>query len=142
MDSTLARRIAHVSHGGSRDRHGEPVIEHVRRVVAAVPAEARAVAWLHDVLEKSATTLATLRAQGLTDAESDALALLTRTGHESYERHVQRIADAPGASGRLARTVKLADLDDHLARRPAPGDPPYDWARRHIAGATLAQASA
>ena len=29
-----------------------------------------------------------------------------------------RIARAPGPAGRLARTVKLADLDDHL-RAPA-----------------------
>ena len=47
-----------------------------------------------------------------------------------------RIAHAPGPAGHLARTVKLADIDDHLGREPAarhPAAPPYAWARRHIA---------
>jgi hypothetical protein len=43
------------------------------------------------------------------------------------------MAYARGAAGRLARVVKLADLDDHIARPWVTGDPPYAWARRHIA---------
>jgi Phospholipase_D-nuclease N-terminal len=50
-----------------------------------------------------------------------------------YELYILRVAYAPGAAGRLARVVKLADLDDHLARPWHPGDPPYAWARRHVA---------
>jgi hypothetical protein len=65
--------------------------------------------------------------------ELAALELLTRQAGESYELYILRIAYAPGAAGRLARVVKLADLDDHLARAWEPGDPPYAWARRHIA---------
>jgi hypothetical protein len=35
-------------------------------------------------------------------------------------------------AGRLARRVKLADLDDHLAHATIPGDaPPYAWASEH-----------
>jgi hypothetical protein len=37
------------------------------------------------------------------------------------------------AVARNVALVKLADLDDHLARPWDPGDPPYAWARRHIA---------
>ena len=70
---------------------------------------------------------------GATDVERDALDLLTRQAGESYELYILRIAYAPGAAGRLARRVKLADLDDHLARPWDSGDPPYAWARRHIA---------
>jgi hypothetical protein len=65
--------------------------------------------------------------------ESAALELLTRQDGESYELYILRVAYARGDPGRLARVVKLADLDDHIARPWVAGDPPYAWARRHIA---------
>jgi hypothetical protein len=65
--------------------------------------------------------------------ELGALALLTRQAGESYELYILRLAYARGAAGQLARVVKLADLDDHLTRAWVAGDPPYSWARRHIA---------
>ena len=133
MDSAVARNVAHYSHLQQRDRRGERIVEHVARVVAAVPEEAQTLAWLHDVLEHSPTTTAELRRRGLTGVELDALDLLTRQAGESYELYILRVAYAPGAAGRLARLVKLADLDDHLARAWEPGDPPYAWARRHVA---------
>jgi hypothetical protein len=133
MDAAVARNVAHYSHVQQRNRHGERIVEHVARVVAAVPEEAQTLAWLHDVLEHSPTTTAELRGHGLTSVELAALELLTRQAGESYELYILRIAYAPGAAGRLARLVKLADLDDHLARPWDPGDPPYAWARRHIA---------
>jgi hypothetical protein len=133
MDAVNARNVAHYSHVEQRDRHGEPIVEHVARVVAAVPEEAQTLAWLHDVLEHSPTTTAELRGHGLTSVELAALMLLSRQAGESYELYILRVAYAPGAAGRLARVVKLADLDDHLARAWEPGDPPYAWARRHIA---------
>src|SRR5689334_8381540 len=133
MDQFVARSIAHYSHTDQRDRHGEPIVEHVARVAAAVPAEAQALAWLHDVLERSTTTPEELCAQGLTPDELAALELLTRQPDEPYEAHALRIAYARGAGGRLARLVKLADLDDHIAHPWNVGDPPYSWARRHVA---------
>jgi hypothetical protein len=69
----------------------------------------------------------------LTPVELAALDMLTRRAGESYELYVLRLAYAPGAAGRLARTVKLADLDEHIAHAWVPGAPPYEWARRHIA---------
>lgn len=61
------------------------------------------------------------------------LDLLTRRADESYELHVLRIAYAPGPEGRTARLTQLAELDNCIARPWSPGDPPYAWARRHIA---------
>ena len=43
MDAAVARSIAQYSHAGGVDRFGEPIIEHVERVAAAVRPEARAV---------------------------------------------------------------------------------------------------
>jgi hypothetical protein len=140
VDEDVARRIAQRVHAGQRDRFGEPMGEHVARVAAAVPPEARATAWLHDVPERSAVSAEELRAQGLTVHELDALELLTRDPAECYELYALRIANAGGEAGRLARTVKLADLDAHIAHGDAPPDaPPYAWARRRIA---VAQARA
>src|SRR4051794_27136277 len=114
MDATVARNIAHYSHRDTRDRFDELVVEHVERVAAIVPEKARAIAFLHDVLEQTATGRDELVANGLTDVELVALELLTRAPDESYEAYCLRIAWAPGQAGTLARAVKLADLDDHL----------------------------
>ena len=133
MDATTAREVAERAHHGARSRFGEPLTDHVARVQAAVPEEARAIAWLHDVLERSDVALAELRFLGLTATELETLELLTHAETESYELHVLRIARATGPAGRLARMVKLADLDDHLAHAALPaGAPPYAWARRRI----------
>ena len=133
MEPAVARNIAHYSHGYERDRFGELVVEHVARVAAAVPQDAEVTAWLHDVLEGSDTSPTELRHVGLTAVELAALKLLMRVPSEVYELYVLRIAHAPGEEGRLARSVKLADLDDHLAYEGiSDSAPPYAWARRHI----------
>lgn len=53
----------------------------------------------------------------LNNHESAVLALLNRRPKESYRRYVMRIAQVHGEPGRIARTIKLADLDDHLRQR-------------------------
>jgi hypothetical protein len=140
VEPEIARGIAYYSHHGRRDRLGELRIEHVVRVVAAVPPSARTTAWLHDVLEHSDTRPATLREEGMTALEEEALGLLTRAQDERFELHMLRIAHAPGPAGDVARAIELAELDDLLAQSaedPLRWDlPPYAWARRHIAGAT------
>ena len=132
MEVEIARQIARRVHDGQVNRSGEPVIEHLERVAEAVPVEARALAYLHDVLEWSDATASELHICGLSVAECSALQLLTRSGGERYQTYIERIAGAGGIEGRLARTIKLADLDDHLAH-PGPGQAPdYAWARAMI----------
>jgi len=137
MDAETARSIATAAHIDQRTRAGELLLEHLRRVAESVNADDRATAWLHDILERSDETPDRLRACGLTAVEQDALALLTHPAEESYELYALRVAFAPGEAGRLARRVKLADLEDHLRRAGLPDDPPYAWARRHISGTLL-----
>jgi hypothetical protein len=109
------------------------VIDHVKRVAAAVPPDARATAWLHDLFELCPTAGRRLRARGLSPTELEALQLLTHAAGEPYEVYVRRIAATPGPAGRLARIVKLADLEDHLAHPSIPADaPPYAWAREQL----------
>ena len=76
---TRARSIAHNSHRHQRDRFDDLVVEHLQRVAAAGPPEARATAWLHDVLESDGIDAAELRYSGLTPVELGALDLLTRS---------------------------------------------------------------
>jgi hypothetical protein len=136
MDELVAREIACRHHAGQYDRAGEPLIEHVARVAASVPPGTRPVAWLHDLLERTAVRLAELEADGLSAVERAALELLTRGPDEPFASYVLRIVYAPGPAGELARTIKAADLRDHIeaerAGRVAVGAPPYQWALRHL----------
>jgi hypothetical protein len=133
MDPTVAAAVATRAHLDQPDRFGGRLIDHVERVAGVVPSEARAVAWLHDVVERTDVDVEVLRRLGLTPLEEAALDLLTRRAGEDYELFTLRIACAGGDAGRLARTVKRADLEDHIATAPPDGDrPPYAWALRHI----------
>ena len=132
VDIDTARKVACSVHADQMTRFGEPLIDHVDRVARAVPDEARALAYLHDALERSDMTCNALRAYGLTAVECSALKLLTRDAGESYTAYVERIAHAPGVAGRFARTVKVADLDDHLRHRITTHAPDYAWARAVI----------
>ena len=133
VEPEIAHTIASQNHVGQRNRFGDPVIDHVERVVAAVPADARTTALLHDLLELCPTARWQLRRKGLTRTEQEALELLTHAPGEPYEVYIRRIADAPGPAGRLARIVKLADLEDNLAHPSIPPEaPPHAWARQRL----------
>lgn len=133
MTTSAARRLAEGVHAGTLDRYGQPLLDHVRRVAAQSPPEARAVAWLHEAFECSDLEPQDLRAAGLAEAQVRAIELLTRTPSgdpAEYEAHVHRIAQAPGRAGELARAVKRADLRDRLRHQgacpsTAPARPPY-----------------
>jgi hypothetical protein len=97
------------------------------------PPDARATALLHDLYQLCPTARWQLRGKDLTHTELDALELLTHAMDEPYEAYVRRIANAPGPAGLLARIVKLADVEDHLAHPVIPADaPPYAWARDQL----------
>ena len=131
METRHARAIAERLHAGHHEEDGTPVIRHVERVAYAVPEEARAVAWLHELLEWTDVTERELLLAGLTDDELRALRLLNRATDSrsvgSYLGHLDLIARAAGSSGRLARIVKTADLQDrclHPRVRPDGWSPP------------------
>jgi hypothetical protein len=136
MDPTVSSALARRAHFAQTDRSGGSLFDHVARVASAMPPGAGTVAWLHDILERTETEIGELRRDGLTPLEEAALLLLTRRDGEPYESYILRVAFARGDAGRLARLVKRADLDDHIANSPpAAGAPPYSWARRHIENA-------
>jgi hypothetical protein len=105
---------------------GTPLLEHVRRVVRLVPADAQAVAYLHEALGWPAVAEEELLMEGLESEELRALRLLNRT-HDScsdsvYLAHLHLIARAAGRAGPLARVVKVADLQDHCLHPRARAD--------------------
>jgi hypothetical protein len=132
VDPALAHQIARERLAGHTTRAGEPFIDHVERVAADVAHPARTAAYLHDVLEHTDTSPDELAELGLDPLELATLNLLTRHHDESFEAHALRVAYAKGPEGVLARAVRRADLDDHLARMPATATEPYYWARRHV----------
>ena len=85
------------------------------------------------MLEGSLTSKADPRGHGMTAGSWRPSSCPRARPTSPTSSHILGIAYARGPAGRLARLVKLADLDDHLARPWAAGDPPYAWARRHVA---------
>lgn len=133
MNANVARAVARELHAGQVGRSGEPLIDHVERVARAVPPDIRHLAYLHDVLERADGATEVLGERGLTDEEWSVLTLLARRPTESYRAYVRRVARADGTPGRVARTIKLADLKDHLAHtRVRGGAPNYAWALEQI----------
>ena len=132
LDEDRARVLAARLHRGQRDGAGAPLIDHVARVAAAVTADARVAAWLHEVFEYTPTSEEDLLAEGVSTEELRALRLLTRDrasrSSTRYLGHVRLIADAVGPGADIARQVKHADLVDRAAHPTGVGggwSPPY-----------------
>lgn len=56
----MAHALASRTHLGQRNRFGDAVVAHRERVAARVPRDARALAWLHDVVERTDASSAEL----------------------------------------------------------------------------------
>ena len=122
-----AIRVALTAHAGQVDKGGQPYILHPLRVMLAckTPTE-QAVAALHDVVEDSGLSLASI--ETLFGGEiAEAVDALTRREGEIYAHFIERCAANP-----LARTVKLADLADNMDLGRLGRDPTIDDARRQI----------
>ena len=162
IDAQRAQSIAEWLHEGQWDAHGGSLLDHIGRVAATVPPDARVAAWLHEVLERTSIPEVDLLADGLTTAELRAIRLLSRAGaarsDAGYLAHVELIARAAGPGAGLAREVLRADLADRAAHRSdATGAwaPPYELGlamlerfapasagQLHAIGMTTARASA
>jgi (p)ppGpp synthase/HD superfamily hydrolase len=107
---TIAKRIATQAHQGQVDKAGQPYIWHPEFVASQVTGdEAKAVAWLHDVIEDTPITFDDLRAEGLSETVIEAVTALTKREDESYEMYLGRVAANP-----IAKAVKLADLKHNM----------------------------
>ncbi len=136
MDVKVDRSVAWRTHVGQLSRSGEPLIDHVDSVARALPAGSQALTYLHDIPERADQTTKVLLEHGLSTEDYGVLALLPRRHMESYRAHVMRIATGAGRTRRVARTIKLTDLNDHLDHRDsAVSVPNHAWARQQIVAA-------
>jgi len=115
MDPVTAREIATIAHQGQVDKSGNPYIDHVARVATRVASwlgpqhPAVAVAWLHDVVEDTATPLDYFSNQlGL--EQLTALDALTHQPGEPRADYIDRVLEHP-----WARVVKRADIADNCS---------------------------
>ena len=93
-----------------------PYILHPLSVMARVESlDEKIVAVLHDVVEDTDVTLDDLQAEGFADEVVVAVGLLSRQPGMSYEQFIEEIRPNP-----LARTVKIADIEDNSDIRRLP----------------------
>ena len=133
-------QIAREAHTGQKDKAGNDYIGHVERVAAGVDGEdARAVAWLHDVLEDTDVTCCDLARAGIPQRIIDAVKVLTRDKCDTYDTYIGLVLSAHDP---LALAVKLADLNDHLTNPGCPDRlrPRYEKALARLGEATSAPA--
>ena len=90
IQSELAQSIAAAAHKGQVDKAGKPYIEHPAHVATSVQGDAaKAVAWLHDVVEDTPLTFADLREKGVAPEVIEALKLLTHDESVPYLEYVR-----------------------------------------------------
>jgi (p)ppGpp synthase/HD superfamily hydrolase len=117
LNETWVRDLATVLHMSQVDKAGRPYIEHLERVVRilkqrwpdASPDEI-AAAWLHDAIEDTGATPASLLAAGVSAETIRIVQAVTRAPGSVYLEWIARLA----ASGdRSVIRVKLADNQDN-----------------------------
>lgn len=147
-----ALEIAAHEHKGQVDKQGAPYILHPLRVAGAVAyhwndrevqvpslgidLDAMIVAILHDVIEDTDVDADDLIIEGFSEHVVAAVSLVSRPSagtpdRPTYMDFIRAIRDAEGEAGRLARKVKMADLNDNLARIEGLPEDEQDIARRY-----------
>lgn len=117
--------IAAKVHEGQEDKYGRPYILHPLRVMMRVNTDIeKIVAILHDVIEDSELNLQDLEQEGFSPEVIEAVDRLTKREGEAYAQYIDRIKDH-----RLARTVKLADLEDNMNMQRADNFEEEDFQR-------------
>lgn len=104
-----AQRLATRAHAGQLDLAGQPYIGHPERVAGRLAgAEAKVVAWLHDVIEDCGLGMGDLLAAGIPSHVATAVVAISRRPEETAESYYERVRANP-----LAREVKVADIADN-----------------------------
>ena len=119
-----AQSLAAKVHANQKDKGGNPYINHIEGVAAGVDStEAKTVAYLHDVLEDTATTEDDLKKEGFPAEVIEAVKALTKGKNESYEEFIKRVGENP-----LATKVKLLDLANNMdiSRIPEPTEKDFE----------------
>ena len=104
-----ADEFAAKKHEGQVDKAGVPYINHPRAVASKLDGDVeKAVALLHDTVEDTDATVEEIKSIFGSEI-ADAVAVLTHPKDEPYMDYIRRIW-----TNRLARSVKLADLEHNM----------------------------
>ncbi|WRH16476.1 HD domain-containing protein [Microbacterium sp. JZ37] len=105
-----AERFARAAHADQVDLLGNPYVDHPARVAARAEGDhvLAAIGWLHDVLEKTDTSIEDLRAEFPAHVV-EAVDALSIRDDEPVEAYYGRVRANP-----LARAVKEHDLADNM----------------------------
>jgi (p)ppGpp synthase/HD superfamily hydrolase len=102
--------IAANLHTGQLDKGGNPYILHPLRVMMKMKDHSSMiVAVLHDVLEDTSFSIHDAEESEFSDEVIEALKAITRKKDESYMDFIRRCKQ-----NELARTVKIADIEDNM----------------------------
>ena len=123
-ETSVALLLAALAHTGhvrdfGPDKGKSYFKTHLVRVAATVGLSARPAAALHDALECTHIGVDQMARAGISELTRLAILLLERDPDDSYATYIGNIAVATGPEGRIAREVKLADLNDNLSTLPA-----------------------
>ena len=111
---SLATRV----HRGQKDKAGRPYIQHPVEIARMVGAGSKVVAMLHDAIEDAADAKEVsdeIKATFGTQVWK-AVDILTRRKTDTYMKYIEKIKRS---GNKMAIEVKLADIDDHLAKKAA-----------------------
>lgn len=134
-----AEIVARNAHGTQVDKRGEPYVLHLKAVAAQVKGDdAKAVAWLHDIVEDTPVGPQDLRNMSFPEHIVEAVLLLTHTHESTRQEYLVRIRDAAGEAGELAREVKVADLRHNMSeKRTLPGKEGERMRKRYVSDLEL-----
>lgn len=110
MNASLAELIAREAHKDQTRWDGSPYIEHPKYIASQMQTKAeKEVAWLHDVVEDTETTLEELK-ELFDDNVINALDAISKRKGEDYAVYILRLSE-----NYLATKVKLQDLEHNLS---------------------------
>ena len=122
---TRARALARIAHRGQKYGDGDYFDEHIFKVATRVLNDCdatdahMATAYLHDIIEDSATTIEDLTSLGFSPEVIEAVDMLTRKPGQTYNDYVRSIAANPES---IAWLIKHHDLHENLANSIKTGD--------------------
>lgn len=118
-----ALEIAEKAHKGQKDKSGIDYIEHPKHIADRVhSSKAKAVAYLHDIIEDTNITASDLYKKGIPSDVVEAVVAMTHLNGEDYFEYINRLK-----KNKLAKEVKLVDLEHNmdLSRIKNPSDRDY-----------------
>ncbi len=111
----VAQLLAIEAHEGQLRKDGSPYTRHLELVASKVDGQdAKVIAWLHDVLEDTDTTVADLQSNGISQTNIEIIQMLTKKREQCFEDYIDLIGRFE-----LARKVKVADIIANLSDNPS-----------------------